>query len=75
MEMSLGPNLLSLYNFRALVGQEGKLGQMWFKMSKMGQTWPEHGLNIASVIQHSVDISRDFSQILKHFKQVEAKIQ
>ena len=34
-----------------------------------------HGLNIAPVIQHSVGLSQDFSQILKHLKQVEANIQ
>ena len=37
--------------------------------------WPRHGLNIAPVIQHSVGLSQDFSQILKHLKQVEANIQ
>ena len=37
--------------------------------------WPSYGLNIAPVIQHSVGLSQDFSQILKHLKQVEARIQ
>ena len=45
------------------------------RLSIMAQTLPQHGPNMAPVIQHSVGLSQDFSQIFKHFKQVEAKIQ
>ena len=79
IEMLLRPYLPSLENFRALAGLKGKLGQTWFKIVQngpnMAPTWPQHGLNIAQVIQHSIGLLKDFSQILKHFKQVEAKIQ
>ena len=35
----------------------------------------QHCPNLATIIQHSVGLSQDFSQILKNFKQVEATIQ
>ena len=79
IDMVLRPYLTSLENFRAPAGLEVKLGQTWSKMVQngpnMAPTWPQHGPNMAPVIQHSVGLSQDLSQILKHFKQVEAKIQ
>ena len=71
IEMLQRPYLPSLKNLRALAGLKGMLGPMVPNCPK----WPRHGLNIAPVIQHSVGLSQDFSQILKHLKQVEANIQ
>ena len=64
MNMSLGPGQLSLKNF-------GSISSLEVELSK---TWPQHGPNMVQVIQHSVGLTLDFSQILKHFKQVEAMI-